>query len=306
MCNREISEKEHTLWLLAAIAAPVTQTASSCSWPAVAVIGLLCLAISYGMEKFGVQGNPGRWIGAVQWLWMLLVVSEFMHWTMYCWPDHRSYHVVPLVLLLLAAYAAAKGTGTASRAGSALRWPLLFLFGAVLLSGIKEIEVQNLKPVWQMQTAYLITAMLIPVMGVGYGTWKKKGRVLGYAITVSVISSGVLSLALLKRVEAPFYELGRSLNILGVGQRFESLVAAGMTLGYYVLLSYLLGVTAKAWEPEKRRVRSIWISALFTAMVFLSGMRLNSRLLAVGNLVFWVLLPLLKNVSKNLKKVLDK
>jgi len=301
-----LEENQHTPWLIAAMIAPVTQAASNCSWPVAGAVSLLCLGIYRGMALFGAGGTPGRWIGAVQWLWMLLVISEFMHWIMYCWPNHGNYHVVPLVLLFLAAYAVSKGTTAAARAGSALRIALVGLFGTILLSAIREIRLENLGPVWQMQTAHLITVMLIPVMGFGYGCWKGKGKVISYAVGVSVITTGVLSLPFIRMVDSPFYELSRSIHVFGSEHRLESLVAAGMTLGYYVLLSYLVGITANAWDPEKTKARSIWISALFAGLVFISGMRLNSRLLAVGNLLIWAVLPLVKNVGKNMKKVLDK
>ena len=306
MCNWEMSEKEHTLWLTAALISPITQTASGCSWVAAAMVALLCLFVNYGMERIGTREDPGRWLGAIQWLWMLLVISEFMHWAQYSWPADGTEAAVPLVLLLLAAYTVTKGTMTASRAGSAMRWPLAALFGAVLLSGIKEVELSNLRPQWQMQTASMITAMLVPAMGMRYGTWKGKGRSFLYAVTVSVISTGVLSAQYVSGAKAPFYELGRSVSFLGVGQRFESLVSAGMTLGYYVLLTYLIGISAKAWEPGGKRARSIWISTVFAGAVFISGMRMNSRLLAVGNLAVWVIFPLVKNIVKKVKKPLDK
>lgn len=306
MFNDANNKKLHSSWLLAALVAPVTQTASNCSWPSVALVAVLCLVINYGMEKLHVERTTGRWVGAIQWLWMLLVISEFMHWVMYCWPIYENYHVVPLTLLLLAAYTVSKGTKTAARAGSALKVALLSLIGVILFAGIREVRLENLKPVWQMQTAHLITAMLIPVMGFRYGEWKGKRKVFEYALGVSVITAGVMSLAYVRRVDAPFYELSRGIRIFGTDLRLESLVAAGMTLGYYVLLSYLIGITADAWEPEKHRVRSIWISALFAGLVFISGMRLNSRLLAIGNLVIWSVIPILKNIGKNMKLVLDK
>lgn len=306
MCNRNLTDKEHTLWLGAALASPIVQTASGCSWVAVASVVILCLSIRYGMERVGVRGNAGRWLGAVQWLWMLLVISEFMHWSEYCWPGDGTERAVPVILLALAAYSVTKGIETAARTGRVIRWPILFLFGTVLLSGLKEVKLSNLRPRWEMHTASLITAMLIPVMGIGYGAWKGKRNTLVYALSVSAICTGVLSLSYIQRIKAPFYELGRSVTLLGVGQRFESLVAAGMTLGYYVLFSYLIGITAKAWEPEGRRLRSIWISAAFAAAVYISGMRMNSRLLAMGNLAIWVALPVLKIIAKNMKKTIDK
>lgn len=294
----EQGKNEYSIWILTAMAAPVIQAASNCSWPVVLVIGVLCLGICAGMERFDVGRNPGKWIGSVQWLWMLLVISEFMHWVMFYWPVNQNYHALPILLLALAAYASAGGAERAARAGAAMRWFLLLLIGAVLLSGIGEVDLENLAPSWDIQTAHLVTVMLLPAMGISLSNTKQKTAILLFAVLVSAVTVGVLSMTLISQMEAPFYEMSRSLTLLGIGQRFESLVAAGVTLGYYVLLSYLVTVTANAWEMGKRHNRSVWITAVFVALVFLSGMRLNSRILALGTIGVWVVLPIFKKVIK--------
>lgn len=294
----EQGKNEYSIWILTAMAAPVIQAASNCSWPVVLVIGVLCLGICAGMERFDVGRNPGKWIGSVQWLWMLLVISEFMHWVMFYWPVNQNYHALPILLLALAAYASAGGAERAARAGAVMWWFLLLLIGAVLLSGIGEVDLENLAPSWDIQTAHLVTVMLLPAMGISLSNTKQKTAILLFAVLVSAVTVGVLSMTLISQMEAPFYEMSRSLTLLGIGQRFESLVAAGVTLGYYVLLSYLVTVTANAWEMGKRHNRSVWITAVFVALVFLSGMRLNSRILALGTIGVWVVLPIFKKVIK--------
>jgi len=288
------------------MAAPVVQAASNCSWPAAAAICLLCLGICTGLERFGVGGTPGRWIGAVQWLWMLLLISEFLHWSMLCWPNHRSYHAVPLIILALAAASSGRGAEKASRAGGVLFWFLVVLLGMVTLSGVKQIQLENLMPEWKMQTAHLVSVMLIPCIGLTLGKVEHKGKLLFSTVAVSLVVTGVMGLGLIQKMEAPFYEMSRSMKLLGSSHRYESLVAAGMTLGYFVLTSYLLSVTAHAWDMGKRQCRSVWISAVFIGLVFVSGMRMNSRILALGTMAIWVVLPLLKKIVKNFKMPIDK
>ena len=115
-----------------------------------------------------------------------------------------------------------------------------------------------------------------------------------------------MSLEYIERIKAPFYEMSRTLTFLGAGRRFESLVAAGMTIGYFVLITYFLQITTKAWEVSKTMKPGVWISTAFAGLVFLSGMRMNSRLLAVGTLGIWVLLPTFEKITKNIKKPIDK
>ena len=298
-------EKLHTRWLLAAMAAPLTQAASNCSWTAALTLVALGLGISWGLDRVQAGGTRWKITGAIQWLWMLLVVAEFLHWIMLCWPGYSDYRGAPLILLVLSALSAAKGEENCARTGSVLLWIIAFLLGAVLISGIKEIEWQNLKPQWRMQTAYLSFVMLLPAMGTGMGT-AKRNSLLIYGLLVSLVTTGFMSMPLIEKMHAPFYKMSESISFLGVGKRFESLAAVGMTLGYFALVSYLLRVMAKAWEMGKSQRRSVWISAVFCGLVFVSGMRLNSRLLTLGTLVIWVAIPALEIISKKPKFPIDK
>lgn len=295
---KRLPKNQYTPWLLGAVTAPVIQAASNCSWPVVLAVGTLCLGIALGMEHLGITRLSEGWIGAIQWLWMLLVMGEYLHWIMYCWPFHDSYHVLPLTMLALAAVTLRGGWERTSRTAGILLWFLVGLLGAVLLSAMPQVKPENLYPDWKMQTAHLVPVMLLPVMGLGIGTAGKKQWILYGGLGVSAITTGVLTSECIRTMEAPFYEMSRSLKLLGIGQRFESLVAALMLLGYYVLLTFLLAVTANAWGTKAKGNREVWVSALFVGMIFCSGMRLNSRLLAAGTLVIWAVLPILKNFPK--------
>lgn len=299
------NEQQNTRWLLAAMAAPVTQAASSCSWLVALSVGFLCLGISFGLDALSIGEEKSKLLSGIQWLWMLLIVSEFLHWTMLCWPNYRNYHAVPLTILVLAALSLAKGSANAASVGSILLYMLIFLLGAVLFSGIKEIKLENMGFQWEMQTAYYVVAMMVPVMASGTVKTTRKHSILVYAVAVALITCGVLSPERVGKMNAPFYEMSRSISLLGVGQRFESLVAAGMTLGYFALISFLLNISSNMWDPGKMK-RSIWISACFTGLVFLSGMRMNSRLLALGTIAVWVILPILEKIVKIMKIPLDK
>ena len=285
--------------------APLAQTASACSWPAVLLIGAICLGICLGLEW--IQAQSSAWLAVVQWFWLSLVLAEFLHWIMYCWPERESYHAVPLTLLALAAWLAGKGEEEASRAGSAILWLLALLFGAVLLSAGKEIRLENLQPVWRMENAHLITALLIPAMGISLKEKGAcgKGTVLVMGLLLSIVATGVMTVSAAEKADCAFYELSRSIRLLGVADRFESLVAAGMTLGYFVLLSYLLSTCAQGAEQIKQGKGSwgVWSNAALTALWFVWGFRFSSTVLALGTILTWVILPALNCVQRKLQKM---
>lgn len=285
------------------MAAPLAQTASASSWLAVLLVGAVCLGICWGLERIGAQ--PSSWLWVVQWFWLSLVLAEVLHWIMYCWPDHKSYHAVPLTLLALAGWLAGKGKEQASRAGSVIFWLLILLLGAVLLSGAKEIQWENVRPVWRMEKAHLITVLLIPAMGMSLKEDSgSKGWILALAGLLAFVTTGVLTAAAAEKVDCAFYELSRSLRLLGIADRFESLVAAGMTLGYFVLLSFLLSTCAQGAEGIKpgKGAWGVWSNAALTALWFVWGFRLSSTVLALGTILTWVVLPALNCIQRNLQK----
>lgn len=299
MYHKEITEKQRSAWLAAALAAPLAQTASACSWPAALAVGGMCLLMCWAVGKYITE--PDKWLVFAQCLWICVVLSELLHWSAYCWPTHKSRWAAPLTLLLLAAWAVSGGKERAARTGCVLIWPLALLLGAVLLSGIPDVELKNLRLSWQMPDAHLITVMLLPAL-YSPGERKRSGRLLLglllFALLTSVVTAGVLSPSVSSGMHSPVYELSRSLSLFGVAERFESLVAAAMTLGYFSLMTYLLSARETAWKGK----RQTWGIAVAGGVLFLSGLRIDSRLLAVGSIMLWVVLPVLCHWKNNFKK----
>ncbi|MDO5153926.1 MAG: hypothetical protein Q4D50_11310 [Eubacteriales bacterium] len=299
MYPKEITKKQFSAWLAAALAAPLAQTASACSWPAALAVGGVCLLVCWAVGKYITQ--PDKWLVILQCLWTCIVLSELLHWSTYCWPTHKSQWAAPLTLLLLAAWAVSGGKERAVRVGCVLIWPLVLLLGAVLLSGVPDIELKNLKPAWQMPDAHLIMVMLLPAL-CSPGERKENGRLLTgallFALLTSVVTTGVLSPAVSSGMRSPVYELSRSLSLLGIAERFESLVAAAMTLGYFSLLTYLLSAQETAWKRQEKT----WGTVAISGVLFLTGLRIDSRLLAIGSILLWVVLPVLCHWKNNFKK----
>lgn len=128
------------------------------------------------------------------------------------------------------------------------------------------------------------------------------------AVILSAVTVGVLSPAVAEKTEGAFFEMVRGIRIFGVAERFEAIVAAAMTLGWFSLLSLLLTVAGHMAETFHAGWGKpcVWVSAILAAVVSLWGRSAPVWPFALGALVLWCLLPTLfsrkeKN-SKNFEK----
>ena len=302
-------EKNKTVWFLTALAVPVLQAASGCSWLTSAVLGILCLGVCAGVEAMDVPET--KWLSAVQWVWMTVILCTAMRWTLFCWPSDSP--VIPGTLLLLAAWTAADGEEQSLRAGNLLRFSLIALLGAVLLSGVWDMRGENLRPNWRMDNADLVTVLLLPAAGVclgskGVGT---KLFLLALAIAVSAVVTGVLSGPFAAVQASAIYELSKSVRLLGVAERFESLAAAGMTLGYYVFACWCINLCGK-WGKTvtgAERAWPVWLTAVAAFAGFFLKLPKTGSFVPAGTVIMFVFVPLTaaligkwKKRKKNLKK----
>ena len=302
-------ERNKTAWFLTALAVPVMQAASGCSWLTAAALGILCLGVCAGLEAMDVPET--KWLSAVQWIWMTVVLSAALEWALYCWLSDSP--VIPGTLLLLAAWTAAGGEEQSLRAGSLLRFFLIALLGAVLFSGVWDIRGENLRPNWRMDNADLVTVLLLPAAGVclggkGVGT---KLFLLALAIAVSVVVTGVLSGPFAAGQASAFYELSKSVRLLGVAERFESLAAAGMTLGYYVFACWSLTLCGRLGKTVTGTETAwpVWLTAAAAFAGFFLKWPKTGSFVPAGTVIMFVFAPLTaamigkwKKRKKNLKK----
>lgn len=302
-------ERNKTAWFLTALAVPVMQAASGCSWLTAAALGILCLGVCAGLEAMDVPET--KWLSAVQWIWMTVVLSAALEWALYCWLSDSP--VIPGTLLLLAAWTAAGGEEQSLRAGSLLRFFLIALLGAVLFSGVWDIRGENLRPNWRMDNADLVTVLLLPAAGVclgGKGAGSKL-FLLVLTIGVSVVVTGVLSGPFAAAQNSAMYELSKSVRLLGVAERFESLAAAGMTLGYYVFACWSLTLCGR-WGKTVTGTETagpVWLTAAASFAGFFLKWPKTGSFVPAGTVIMFVFAPLTatmigkwKKRKKNLKK----
>ena len=312
------TNQKHPQWPLEAIAAPLLQTAAGCPWLTVLLTGLFCIGIIWGQELLLAGYHKTAWIRRIQGFWAAVVLGDTMHWSRYCWQKTESVWAAPLLLLALALWLTGKGKPVIQRTNAVMRLFLMGLLGVVLFSALKEIKLVNLKPVWQMKDGSLVTIFLLPAL---LPRWEKtagKGKLLGCALLLSIITTGMITVEAALSLRAPFYEMSRSLTFLGSVKRFESLAASAMTIGYFLLFRFLLSAAA-ADGGEDRRM--LWFSAVAGAGLYLSGLRINSSWMAAISVLIWGVLPVLvcltdggtgrgnrqgEKKEKTIRKMLDK
>lgn len=309
MSNETQKKGGLSLGLLAAMAAPLANTASGESWlTVIAVAGIFLMG---GWSILCAAEGPkcsGKIYGILQWIWITIILSQTSHWVMDSWKDYKSYEAIPLSLLALGAWAAGKGEAVVKRTSGVLFWGLLILLAVIGVSAVKDVEVGNLHPAWTVPDGSFLTALLLPcIISSQNGKDNDRGCRLalwGYTIAVSALIMGVLSLQVAQEVSSPIYELGRSISILGFAERFESLVAAAMTLGYFVLTACLLGRAGGAAQNVKTgwRKAGTWFSAAAAGGMLIWRIRIAPIVLAAGIVVLWLCWPVWKRISAKIIK----
>lgn len=277
------------------MAAPLAKAASGCSWPAVLTMGGFTLLVGWWLARYRAEQKP--WLDILQGLWASVIISEMLYWCGDCWPSHGNVKAAALILLALAVWSACKNKQRAARAGCVLIWPVGLLLGTILLSAVPEVRLQNLYPNWQMPDAALVTVLLLTTLYIGEGKGASAGACAGFlcfALITSAVTAGALSPKVSGTSQTGLYELSRSLS----SGRLESIAAAGMTIGYFGGISYLLSIP----EEAANRGRMVLAYGALAGLLFIMNIRLDSRLVAVGSIVLWVILPAMCSLKILLQK----
>ncbi len=299
MNTNRVSNRQSRIWLMAAMAAPLAKAASCCSWLAVLLMGGITLLVGWWLARYRAEQKP--WLDILQGLWASVIVSEMLYWCEDCWPSHSNVKAAALILLALSVWLTCKGRQHTARVGCILIWPVGFLLGIILLSAAPEVKLQNLYPTWQMPKAELVTILLLTTLYAGQGKRTSAGVCAGllcYALITAAITAGVLSPYISGMTETGLYEVSRSISLFGVSQRLESVAAAGMTIGYFGGISYLLSIP----EEAANRSRMVLAYGVLAGLLFIMNIRFDSRMIAVGSILLWVIFPAMCSVKKIFQK----
>ena len=301
LSNHKITTTQQNIWIVTAVIGPIIFWSDG-NWPGVLIwgagISLLCwCAVRYGRHWSGVIYN------IVQCLWLSVVLSQVLPYSAECWPTgERTFPVVPLALLALAAVSALKDSKATAGGISVLFWVAAFLIGIVLAAGVPELNSGYLLPQKNGIGAQIILVFLIPAAA-GFLHREKTVNlpfvlvvVLGAAVAVWI--SGILSPKIAGTVQWPFYEAAKSVQLFDVAKRLESLVSAGVTVGNYALYSLLLCSIRNIGDKFHKGREAVVISAGISASLMLLELIIDTEILVIVCLILWLFLPLLGVIQK--------
>lgn len=278
--------KQHTLWLLAALAAPIAHDSGS-GWLMSAAAALAVLPLAR-IPKSWEGLTRGMAIGQI--LWLGVVAGFLLPGSAVCWPSEQD-RAVPLTLLTLAALTKPNRT---ARVGAVLAFCMALLAIPLAVSGASGVELRWLGPKLKPWPVGLTLVLLLPNLpSAGEGTKGIPGTAL-LTLALSALVQGSISLKVASTTGSPIYETARTLGHL------EPVTAAALTLGWYALVSLFLDSAARiAWEGDIR-MEVAYVLVWCTAAVFvLFGLQPNAWFVTVLSLFWWVITPFFQKMKKH-------
>lgn len=280
-----MKSKQNTVWLLAALFAPLAHFSGS-GWLTAALTAAI-LPLTLVPKSWEGMGKP---LAVIQLLWLGAVAGALLTESAAYWPSDNTL-AVPLTILALAAWTSA---AAAPRTGAVAAFCIFLLVIPALPSTAARIEPGWLKPTigpwsWGLTLALLLPNLPACEKGRVRGTWYAGAM----ALILSAIVQGTISPGVAASVPNAFYQTARALGHL------EPVLAAAVTLGWYALAIYIL---QSARDIAKEcKIGRIWagVLVLCTAAVgILLKWQLYAPFWAVLSAFFWVLTPFLTKNKK--------
>lgn len=298
MFREKIAVKRLNAWVFAATVPVLIRLLSGSGWVSAGVVTVLAAAAVALVSRR--RAEPAKWQCPFLIIYVICLLSSLLSVAAEAWPAGNTGPVVWMILLLLAAWSAQKGPLAASAVGAVLFWVVLIAYGLLFAAGVKDLEAKWLMPQWKMPQP-LALAVLLAAPGSAMLAQQGRSCSLSFklpavAITAAaVLTVGVLSPGVAAQKADAFYEMSRSVSIIGISHRLEPLTSAAMTVGWFALMTLLLtqcGVLTEKMFGAGGKA-GVWIAPVLAAGLALCGLHISGWILLAAGTVFWVLLPVL-------------
>ena len=307
MFREKLPSRQLSAWLFAGMTPVLIQLLGGGSWLWTGLAGIVSVLAAGWVWRS--KWEPKRWQCPLLLFYIIIVIGEMTHGSAESWPEGNSYPAVPLILLVLAAWSAQKGPSAAARVGTVLFWVVLIMYLVVFGAAVKDVELKWLQPHGRTPDPMGLLLLLTPAAA---ACLLRSGEKCGPRLTLpaivalcaGLITAGVLSPAVADKTDGAFYEMSRSIYLMGSARRFEALISAGMTVGWFAMLSLYLTVCGTIFQSLFGRwgKAGLWICALAAAAWLLCGLHIPGWILLITGSVFWVALPVLTQGLEKIKK----
>lgn len=292
--------------------APIATVMAGQPWVPVGITAAVCMALCWTLHR-QVQEDVcwPSWFCVFQWSWTTLALSQILGFLSETWPQAEAPKIISIGLLLAALWAAWSGAETCARAGSTLSWLVGLLTLVVFVAALKDMRAENLAPQFRAPNTEIFFILLMPCMAVLLPRRERGGKstlticVVLLALTLSVLTTGILPPRLDMSGKNSFYEMSRTLTLSGAVQRFEALISAGLTISWFFLMCMFLSVSgtmvknmALRWERT-----GVVLCAVGAVSLYLCDLRISNALMVVGSVLFWGVLPVLAQGIEFRKKM---
>lgn len=277
--------KQHTLWLLAALFAPLAHD-SGTGWLAALLASAAVLPLSLLPKRWTGQPKP---LAVVQMLWLGAVAGVLISGSAAYWPSDNDL-VVPLTILALAALT---NSMAAPRLGAVLALCIALLSIPAAIFGAAKIEPAWLRPEAEEWPWALTLVLLLPNLPAGGGNPRSPLYAGIAAVFLSALTQGTISSNVAASVPDPFFQTARTLGYL------EPILAAAMTLGWYAMTIYLLESTRILAAESNMMPKWATVLTLGTAVgIIFLRVQLSATYLALLSTFLWVFSPILIKMKK--------
>ena len=278
--------KQRTLWLLAAMAAPLAHF-SGTGWMATLLASAAILPLSLLPKSWETSSKS---MALVRILWLGAVAGILLRGSGAYWPSKNEV-VVPLTLLALAAVT---NSSAAPRIGAVLALVMGLLAIPLAVSGAARIEPGWLKPFPGSWSWGLALTLLLPNLPAAKSGTVRETVCAGLvSVLLSALVQGTIGVSVAESVPDPFYQTARTLGYL------EPVAAAAVTFGWYAVAVYHLE-SAKiiAAESEMGRIWATVLVAGTAAAMVLFKVQPKTPFWSLFGLFLWVLCPFLTKMKK--------
>ena len=307
--QNKISVTQFNAWLLTALIPAVFSIAGRNGWITVLLTAIATSVLCFCVLTYRYKKIP-KWLCVLELGWLIVFLGGLAKTSSACWMEADAFPVIPVILLLLAALAAYHGAIQAARTGAALMWLVLPVLGVVLLAGTADINPKWIRLELEIPDGMLIGLLLFPCLGIYLPSESPKAsRWTAFTIGVIAVAASALMDATagssaVSTAASSFYEFSKSVNLFGVAERFEALVACVLTIGWFTLFTLILCAVYHLTEKIFSSVSkwSVWIAAIVSAGIMC--ILPNADLwMAVGSLIFWGFLPVAAQVVDGVKNI---